>query len=524
MRHDEGVTAHPHVRTSDDVVAPTLADPLARAVTVGVGGPVGRRAWAGRGWWTPLRLTLLVATICFGLGVVQKSPCVVTNWSDLASPKAFSHLCYSDLGYLYIGKGLAEGIVPYTPADSLPAGKQPTSPDSRPYSVEYPVLTGAWMGLTGVITRTVGKGPDLSATPTSEVGNSLEAQYDTAVFWAVNAVGLFVALLLGIALLVTAQRRRPWDAMYVAAAPALALTAMINWDLLTFLLVAGFLWGWAQRRPVAAGVFVGLGTAAKLYPLFFLGPLLMLCLRERRWDAFVKTLSAALAAWLVVDLPVFLWSPEEFLYFWQFNADRGADYGSLWLAARIYGHATSTDVINLTSALLFVVACAAIAALALWAPRRPRLVQLLFLVVASFLLVNKVYSPQYVLWLLPLAALARPRWRDLLIWQACEIFYFFAVWMHIANFFVAAENPDWLYVLAIVVRVAGEIFLMGIVVRDILRPELDPVRTDGLSDDPLGGVLDEGIDAEPLGGMRRPVPGRHGMPRRLRGAHAAKPG
>ena len=54
----------------------------------------------------------------------------------------------------------------------------------------------------------------------------------------------------------------------------------------------------------------------------------------------------------------------------------------------------------------------------------------------AFLLVNKVYSPQYVLWLLPLAALARPRWRDLLIWQACEVFYFFAVWMHIAGFFV----------------------------------------------------------------------------------------
>ena len=76
------------------------------------------------------------------------------------------------------------------------------------------------------------------------------------------------------------------------------------------------------------------------------------------------------------------------------------------------------------------------ALLALLAPRRPRLPQLLFLVVVAFLLVNKVYSPQYVLWLLPLAALARPRWRDLLIWQACEIFYFFAIWMHIANFFV----------------------------------------------------------------------------------------
>ena len=32
------------------------------------------------------------------------------------------------------------------------------------------------------------------------------------------------------------------------------------------------------------------------------------------------------------------------------------------------------------------------------------------LVVAAFAITNKVYSPQYVLWLLPLAAMARPRW------------------------------------------------------------------------------------------------------------------
>ncbi len=84
----------------------------------------------------------------------------------------------------------------------------------------------------------------------------------------------------------------------------------------------------------------------------------------------------------------------------------------------------------------------------------------------------------------------------MLIWQACEIFYFFAVWMHLANFFVTAGDPDWVYALAIVVRVMGQLYLMAMVVRDILRPWHDPVRQDGLSDDPLGGVLDEGVDAE----------------------------
>ena len=71
--------------------------------------------------------------------------------------------------------------------------------------------------------------------------------------------------------------------------------------------------------------------------------------------------------------------------------------------------------------------------LGLRAPATPRLAQLGFLVVAGFLLVNKVYSPQYVLWLLPLAVLARPRWRDQLVWQAGEVAYFARVWWYLGG-------------------------------------------------------------------------------------------
>jgi uncharacterized membrane protein len=489
------------VRTVQGGVAPSLDDPVARAASGAVGGPLGRRAVTGRSWWTPLRVTLAVATVVFGLGILQKSPCVVEKWSDAASPLPFSHMCYSDIAYLYVDRGLAESIWPLSPQQDLPPLKQPATVQSaHDLTVEYPVVTAMWMGLAGEVTSLVGKSPDLSQVPHSQIGNNLGVQYDSAVFWSVNAVGFFLVLVVALVLLVRAQPRRPWDALFVAGSPSLALAAMINWDMLAVGCVAGIVWAWAKRRPVVTGLLIGLGTATKLYPLFFLGPLLVLCLRERRLDAWVRTCTAALAAWLLLDLPVFVWSPDAFLWFWHFNASRGADFGSLWLLASSRGYSAGPSLINLATLALFGSACLAIAALGLLARRRPRLVQLVFLVVASFLLVNKVYSPQYVLWLLPLAALARPRWRDLLIWQACEIFYFFAIWMHIGNFFVAQGAFDWVYSLAILVRVAGEVFLMGLVVRDILRPERDPVRADGLSDDPLGGIFDKGIDAE------RPMP------------------
>jgi uncharacterized membrane protein len=300
--------------------------------------------------------------------------------------------------------------------------------------------------------------------------------------------------------------------LLVAASPSLALAALINWDLLALGFVAAFFWAWSTRRPVSAGVFIGLGAAAKLYPLFFLGPLLILCLRERRTREWAKTLTAAVVAWSVVDLPVYLWSPDAFTWFWRFNASRGPDFGSLWLVWLNYGHPASAHTVNVVTWVVFGVACLAIAALGLLAPRRPRLPQLLYLTVVAFLVVNKVYSPQYVIWLLPLAALARPRWRDLLIWQAAEIFYFFAVWMHIANFFVAAGAEDWVYALAVVARVVAELYIAALVVRDILQPWHDPVRADGLSDDPLGGVLDGGIDAELVDHAVPEPPPRHREP------------
>ncbi len=113
----------------------------------------------------------------------------------------------------------------------------------------------------------------------------------------------------------------------------------------------------------------------------------------------------------------------------------------------------------------------AILALGLAAPARPQVAQIAFLVVAAFLVVNKVYSPQYVLWLLPLAVLARPRWRDLLIWQACELVYFAAVWLYLGGWLAPSSgtNPT-AYQLAIMVRVAGELYLMALVVRDIWPP------------------------------------------------------
>ncbi len=167
------------------------------------------------------------------------------------------------------------------------------------------------------------------------------------------------------------------------------------------LLVAGALWAWARERPLLTGALIGLGVAAKLYPLFLLGAVLVVCLRRRAWSDLAGASLAALVAWLALNLPAVWSSRSSWEVFWSFNSERGPDLGSLWLVwDQVTGSATSADVVNRVSLVLFALWCVGVLVVGLRAPSEPRLAQLAFLVVAGFLLVNKVYSPQYVLWLL----------------------------------------------------------------------------------------------------------------------------
>jgi len=155
------------------------------------------------------------------------------------------------------------------------------------------------------------------------------------------------------------------------------------------------------------------------------------------------------------------------------------------------------DAVNKLTEVFFAAACVAIAVFALAVPRRPRLPQLCFLVLAAFLMTNKVWSPQYVVWLVPLAVLARPRLWPYLLWQLAEVAYFFGIWGFLIFVDISQGNAvtgyqgistGW-YFATLAARFLAVGLLAAYVVRDIARPERDVVRAQG-ADDPAGGVLD----------------------------------
>ncbi|MEU5097833.1 glycosyltransferase 87 family protein [Streptomyces sp. NPDC020996] len=456
-----------------DPVLPTREDEVARSGSELIGGPLGRRALLGTSWWTPVRVVVLVAIGMFALGLIQKAPCYNGAWFYGASSQ-YTKACYSDIPHLYQGRGFAEGLVPYF--DKLSG--------DMPY-LEYPVLTGVFMEVAAWLTPGSGSIQD-------------QEQW----YWMVNA-GMLMVCAAVIAVSVTrTHARRPWDGLLLALAPAFVLTATINWDLLAVALTAAAMLMWSRGRSLAFGVLLGLATAAKLYPVFLLWPLFLLCWRAGRWREFGRGLGGAVVSWLVVNLPVMLFAWDGWVQFYRFSHDRGVDFGSFWLImAQNSTDPLTTDTVNNLATALVLLCGVGIAVLTMTAPRRPRFAQLAFLIVAAFILTNKVYSPQYVLWLVPLAVLARPKWRDFLIWQACEVVYYLGIWMYLAYTTSGDAHkglPQEGYHWAIAVHLLGTLYLCVVVVRDILMPERDPVRRAG-DDDPSGGVLDGAEDVFVLG-------------------------
>lgn len=483
--------------------SPAQSDGFIRGLSEAIGGPLGwhaaakeRPSGARRGFWTAARIVLALCCLTLVLHYVQKSPCRDGDWGQNIQ---YTRFCYSDVLALYYADGLSEGKVPY-----------------REFPVEYPVLTGIFMGVLGL--------------PVHALGQRNPAMNQGQAFYDVNAVVLGALAVATCAALLSLRRRRPWDVAMFALAPMLFITTTINWDFLAIGLATLGMLAWARSRPVLAGVLIGLGAAAKLWPVFLLGPLLILCLRGGRLRQGLITVGYAALAWTVVNAPIYYLYPKNWGRFAELNTTRPVDWGTLWYIGRWLDGRWNTGTpgdqgpfqwlsdhvdpqLNNVTLGLFMLCCLGIVALIMLAPRRPRVAQVAFLVVALFLIFNKVWSQQFNLWLLALIVLARPRWGAFLAWQIAEFGYFTAFYAELLGAGGKQVIPEGVFVLASTMRLVTVAILCGLVIREIVRPELDSVRKT-YDDDPDGGVLDGAPDVPwlPFRDRRRRPEAEQGPP------------
>jgi uncharacterized membrane protein len=486
-------------------IAPTRDDPAAGGASRLIGGRWGRHAEGPTSWWwTPVRVALALTILVVIFGYLQKADC--SGPGGYQNEHQYTRVCYTDTFALYTG----EGLNAKTNSAGEVTGK--VSVPYRDHPVEYPPVIGGLMWAAAELTVFV------HPSKTADV-----AGIHNTTFFNLTALGLAIcALISTFTIARLAGRRRVWDAAMVGLSPVLFMYAFTNWDLVAVALTGLGLWAWSRGSPLWAGVLLGIGIGTKFYPLFVLLALLMLCARARLWRAAAEVTFATVAGIFVTYVPAIVisksfafpgtCSPEHPLsgwrWFFSLSQTRGADWGSVWLVAQhLFGGdgigralnaqpacGASPTTLNLVSSASVLVVVAAVGALVALAPRRPRVGQVALLLVAGFVMLNKVDSPQYALWLVPLAVLARPRWTSLLIWQCSEVL------LGAANLYtlISLDHSDQglpldTYLVVIVLRDLVLTGLLALVVRDVLVPREDVVRRDGV-DDPAGGLLDGAPD------------------------------
>ncbi|MEU7824071.1 glycosyltransferase 87 family protein [Catellatospora sp. NPDC049133] len=467
----------------EHVVSPAREDGFVRGLAEAIGGPRGEHAvpetpQRGGRFWTAARIVLALTCLTLALHWVQKSPCRDGAWADY---KQYTHFCYTDVLALYYAEHLNEGAVPYVD-----------------YPVEYPVLTGAFMGALGL--------------PIHALGEKNSAIPQATLFYDTNAFVLSLFAIATVAMILSLRRRRPWDAALFALSPVLLVTATVNWDLLAIVLAVAGIWLWAKKYPVAAGVMLGLGMAAKLWPAFLFLPILIVAVRSRQYAALVNSVAAGVIAWLAVNVPVMLINFENWRRFLDLNSERIIDWGTSWYVGRHFDPFglelwNNVPLVTNLSLALFALCCVGLLVFGLRVKTPPRLAQLAFVVVAVFLITNKVWSQQFTLWLLPLLVLARPKWPAFLAWQLAEVCYFVAFYGELMGASGKQVFPEWVFVFASMMRLSTVILLVVLVIRDMVRPELDVVRqayAGSDTPDPDGGPANEPLDADPA--AARPVP------------------
>ena len=337
---------------------------------------------------------MLALALTCALGWLFKTHCAPGGWTGA---EQYTTGCYSDAVPFWTGRGVAAGEVPYFQA-----------------RLEYPVLTGALIWAEGGITRGL-------------FGGQANAMHFLGVVTLVNA--LLAALVLWLLWRAGMEARRLWG---WALAPPLVLYVGHNWDMLAVALAVAAMLLAREGRLARSAATAGLGLAAKLYPVLLL-PLLglqALFAPGQGWGRRIGRAAilsvAAVAAWALVNLPVALIAPANWAEFYSFSSERSGTAGSVWEILGTSGlWATSTPARNLLSALAFLAGAAGIVGLG-WRAHRERLWILFTPLLAWFLLTNKVYSPQFDLWLYPMLLMTAPRLRPVALFVAGDVAAYFA--------------------------------------------------------------------------------------------------
>ena len=243
--------------------------------------------------------------------------------------------------------------------------------------------------------------------------------------------------------------------------PPLLVESLTNWDLLSVAPATIGLLRWEAGGAFWAGVLIGVGAGAKLVPALYVPILAASCVPFRAWRRLRDVVVGAALGVGVIAIPVYLAAPGALDFFLTFHGRRNPSWGTIWfyLLRDPAMHpwvpvGRLADVGTVITAVLVAgrSGCS-------WCRRPARLHPLCACALATiaFILANKVYSPQYDLWLVPFLVMLPVRTKLVVHFYASSLLVFIlsAAISHVV------DTPAFLYLMgaAVVYRLVMLVLL-----------------------------------------------------------------
>ena len=361
------------------------------------------------------------------LSFLKFNHCRLNDW---ASPDNYIHACYTDIPALFSERGLNTHTFPYLSATN---------------SIEYPPIIGLGNWLISFITP---------------------AENSHRWFFDINIL-LITLLFFGCALIV--RKMQPQLTYLFIFAPAVIASLFINWDIWAVVTALVAIYYFDQKKFEPSAIWLGVSIAIKFYPIVLLLPIAVIFYRNKKTRDLLRYLFTTFMIWAAFNLPIMLTYFDGWWRFYKLNLERGADFGSIWYGLDLLN--IDSPSINLIYLLLSTGLFAGFTFYLIKLKKTPKLSQVALFAVVIFTTVGKVYSPQYVLWLTPLAVIALTNSRQQIsfwFWQATEIIYHLAIWQYLALITGAHFGlPPGGYVIAIALRVVGISCFTYVLMRDL---------------------------------------------------------
>lgn len=227
-------------------------------------------------------------------------------------------------------------------------------------------------------------------------------------------------------------------ALIFAVSPAVLYSLHRNWDIwaIATMLIALYLFN--KGKESQSAIWLAISIAIKFFPLVALLPIAIYYLRNRRLGDGIKYMAITLGAWLAINAPFMLINFRGWSYFYEFSYKREVGSASIFEVTSMLGFGLPS-----TKAVFYALNLLALGLVALYLLKSKKVIGVAegtFFTMFAFILFNKQYSLQYVIWLaalsiLPIYLLSKKSQSKILvlygIWQASELLFQYSFFQRI---------------------------------------------------------------------------------------------